>query len=89
MFFVFSSNKTSKDGNLAPFLVSDVFIDGEDEHERKEEASPAKDMPDVMPEVSTELVLQQIGALSMHSPIVEVEHLARLVQFPGFCRRQI
>ena len=66
-FLSFPQTKTSKDGNLAPFLVSDVFIDGEDEHERKEEASSAKYVPDVMPEVSTELVLQQIGALTMCS----------------------
>ena len=37
-----------KDGNLVPLLVSDVFVDGEDEHESKEEAGASQDVPDVV-----------------------------------------
>ena len=39
---------SSKDRNLVPFLVFDVFVNGEDEEEHEEEASAAKEVPDVM-----------------------------------------
>ena len=42
-----------KDSNLVPLLVSDVFVDGEDEHEHKEEAGTTKDVPDVMPVINS------------------------------------
>ena len=41
---------SSKDRNLVPFLVFDVFVNGEDEEEHEEEASAAKEVPDVMPD---------------------------------------
>ena len=34
---------------VSPF-VSDVLVDGEDEHEDEEEARAAKEVPEVMPE---------------------------------------
>ena len=48
-----SINKTrripSKDSNHVPWLVSDVFVDCEDEHEHEEEAGAAEEVPDVVP----------------------------------------
>ena len=41
----------SKDCNHVPWLVSDVFVDGEDEHEHEEEASAAKEVPYVVPDI--------------------------------------
>ena len=47
------SEKTflSKDCNHVPWLVSDVFVDGEDEHEHEGEASAAKKVPYVVPDI--------------------------------------
>ena len=45
-------NLVLKDSNLVPLFVSDVFVDGEDEHEHKEEAGTAKDVPDVVPVIN-------------------------------------
>ena len=39
---------SSKDRNLVPFLVFDVFVNGEDEEEHEEETGTAKEVPDVM-----------------------------------------
>ena len=39
----------SKDSNHVPWLVSDVFVDCEDEHEHEEEAGAAEKVPDVVP----------------------------------------
>ena len=49
----FPQTKTSKDSNLVPLLVSDVFVDGEDEHEHEEDANAAKDVPDVVPVINS------------------------------------
>ena len=43
-----SENPLSKDSNHVPWRVSDVFVDSEDEHEHEEEASAAKEVPDVV-----------------------------------------
>ena len=40
-----------KNSNLAPVFVSDVLVDGEDEHEDEEEASTAEEVPEVVSEV--------------------------------------
>ena len=42
-----------KDSDLVPLLVSDVFVDGEDEHEHEEDANAAKDVPDVVPVINS------------------------------------
>ena len=42
-----SEKPLSKDGNHVPRRVFDVFVDGEDEHEHEEEASAAKEVPDI------------------------------------------
>ena len=47
----FRKNFFSKDCNHVPWLVSDVFVDGEDEHEHEEEASAAKEVPYVMSDI--------------------------------------
>ena len=56
---------SSKDSNHVPWLISDVFIDGEDEHEHEEEAGPAMEVPDVVPDhqqlVSFELSIKKMG----------------------------
>ena len=53
--FSFFLTRTSflKDWNLVPCLVLDVFVNGEDEHEHEEESSPAKEVPNVMPDINT------------------------------------
>ena len=40
-----------KNSNLASVFVSDVLVDGEDEHEDEEEASTAEEVPEVVSEV--------------------------------------
>ena len=48
---IFSSSlKHSYFGSL---FVSDVLVDGEDEHEDEEEASTAREVPEVMSEVKS------------------------------------
>ena len=42
--------QTLENSNQRPVLVLDVVINGDDEHEDKEDPSPAKKVPDVMPE---------------------------------------
>ena len=42
--------QTLENSNQLPVLVLDVIINGDDEHEDKEDPSPAKKVPDVMPE---------------------------------------
>ena len=80
---IFSSSlKHSYFGSL---FVSDVLVDGEDEHESKEEAGASQDVPDVMSDVNNKIRFPTRS----RSPVVEVEHLARLVQFPRLCWRQI
>ena len=44
---------SSKDRNLVPFLVFDVFVNGEDEHEHEEEASAAEEVPDVVSDIKS------------------------------------
>ena len=53
---VFSEEKTKlllEDFNLVPWLVLDVFVNGEDEHECEEESSAAKEVPNVVPDTNT------------------------------------
>ena len=42
-----------KNGYFGSLFVSDVLVDGEDEHEDEEEASAAKEVPEVMSEVKS------------------------------------
>ena len=42
-----------EDFNLVPWLVLDVFVNGEDEHEHEEESSAAKEVPNVVPGTNT------------------------------------
>ena len=42
-------SRSEKNGNFSSILVLDVIVDGDDEHEHKEDTSPAQEMPDVMP----------------------------------------
>ena len=70
----------SKHSNHVPWLVSDVFVDCEDEHEHEEKAGTTKEVPDVVPDiVSTN---QQDGIFTTSSPVIVLEHLARHIQFP-------
>ena len=41
-----------KNGYFGSLFVSDVLVDGEDEHEHEEEASAAKEVPDVVPDIN-------------------------------------
>ena len=42
-----------KNGYFGSLFVSDVLVDGENEHENEEEASAAKEVPEVMSEVKS------------------------------------
>ena len=48
-----------KNSNLASVFVSDVLVDGEDEHEDEEEASTAKKVPEVVSEVRNLYICRQ------------------------------
>ena len=50
-----SENPLSKDSNHVPWRVSDVFVNGEDEHEHEheEEASAAKEVPYVVSDINS------------------------------------
>ena len=48
--FFYKGCLLSKHWNEVSPLVFDVFVNGEDEEEHEEEASAAKEVPDVMPD---------------------------------------
>ena len=55
----FESSSSLKHSYFGSLFVSDVLVDGEDEHEDEEEASTAKKVPEVVSEVRNLYICRQ------------------------------
>ena len=67
-----------KNSNLASVFVSDVLVDGEDEHEDEEEASAAREVPEVMAEVKV-LIFIVLTNMFCFDQLEREEHKVKMI----------
>ena len=74
----FESSSSLKHSYFGSLFVSDVLVDGEDEHEDEEEASAAREVPEVMAEVKV-LIFIVLTNMLCFDQLERKEHKVKMI----------